>query len=195
MPNLRRRVAQVHQGLHLVDRLSARDNLLIGALARCQGAAAWRAGLAGRYPPAIEAEADAWLTRLGLAAWAEARADRLSGGERQRVAIGRAGLQRPDLLLADEATAQLDPQAAKQACDWLRDAAGSGTLVSVVHQLELLPRLADRVIGLRQGQVVLDRVVDSSPSLQQALADLYEPGPTQDIDPTPTQSPGLCQRA
>lgn len=176
LQGLRRPLAQVHQGLHLVDRLSTRDNLLIGALGRCHGLAAWQAGLAGRYPPAIEAEAEAWLQRLNLSALAHRRVDRLSGGERQRVAIGRAALQRPRLLLADEATAQLDPQAARQACDWLRLAAGEGSLVSVVHQLELLPRLADRVIGLRAGQLVLDRPVDDSPALQQALADLYEGG-------------------
>jgi len=181
---LRRRVALVHQGLHLVDRLSARDNLLIGALARCEGLAAWRAGLAGRYPAAIEAEADGWLQRLGLSALAHQRVDRLSGGERQRVAIGRAALQQAELLLADEATAQLDPQASAQACQWLRDAAGSGTLISVIHQLELLPRLATRVIGLRGGTVVLDRLVDVGPSLQRALSELYEAEPVRPTEPT-----------
>lgn len=181
---LRRRIALVHQGLHLVDRLSARDNLLIGALARCEGLAAWRAGLAGRYPSAIELEADACLQRLGLSALAHQRVDRLSGGERQRVAIGRAAMQHAELLLADEATAQLDPQASSQACQWLNDAAGSGTLVSVIHQLELLPRLASRVIGLRGGAVVLDRLVDSGPSLQRALSELYEAEPVRPNEPT-----------
>lgn len=180
---LRRRVALVHQGLHLVDRLNARDNLLIGALARCEGIEAWRAGLAGRYPAAIEAEADGWLQRLGLGALAQRRVDRLSGGERQRVAIGRAALQQAEVLLADEATAQLDPQASAQACEWLRDAAGPGTLISVIHQLELLPRLATRVIGLRAGGVVLDRQVDDSPSLQRALSELYEPEAARPIAP------------
>ncbi len=181
---LHRRVALVHQGLHLVDRLSARDNLLIGALARCEGLAAWRAGLAGRYPPKMESEADAWLQRLGLSALANHRVDRLSGGERQRVAIGRAALQQAELLLADEPTAQLDPQASSQACQWLRDAAGSGTLISVIHQLELLPRLATRVIGLRGGVVVLDRLVDGSPSLQRALSELYASEPVRPTEPT-----------
>jgi phosphonate transport system ATP-binding protein len=177
LPCLRRRIALVHQGLHLVDRLSARDNILIGALARCAGGDAWRAGLTGRYPPGIEAEADAWLQRVGLTALAHNRVDRLSGGERQRVAIGRAAMQGAELLIADEATAQLDPQAAAQACEWLHEAAGEGTMISVVHQLALLPRLATRVIGLRGGAVVLDRSWDDSASLQRALTALYEPGP------------------
>jgi phosphonate transport system ATP-binding protein len=179
--DLRQRVAMVHQGLHLVDRLSARDNLLIGALSRCQGWAGWRAGLAGHYPAAIAAQADAWLQRLGLSALAQHRVDRLSGGERQRVAVGRAALQRPELLLADEATAQLDPQASAQACQWLDQAVARGSLISVVHQLDLLPRLASRVIGLRAGRVVLDRAVDDSPSLQQALRELYASEP--DVHP------------
>jgi phosphonate transport system ATP-binding protein len=173
---LRAQTAVVHQGLHLVGRLSARDNLLAGALARTAGLAAWQAAW-GRYPPALEQEADAWLQRLGLSALAGTRTDRLSGGERQRVAIGRAALQRPRLLLADEATGQLDPRAARLAADWLRLAAGDGGLVTVLHQLELLPLLAERVIGLRDGQLVLDRAVDGSPSLQAALAELFQPDP------------------
>ena len=188
---LRAQVAVVHQSLHLVNRLSARDNLLIGALARCRGVAGWQAALLGRYPGHIEAEADAWLQRLGLTALAGARTDRLSGGERQRVAIGRAALQQPGLLLADEATGQLDPQAARQACGWLREAAGTGTLVAVLHQLDLLPHMADRVIGLRDGHIVLDRPVDGSAALQEALAALYTPSAPSGEPAGPTPHPQL----
>jgi phosphonate transport system ATP-binding protein len=171
----RARLAVVPQGAPLVGRLSARDNVLTGALARCGAWGAW-----GFYPASIEAEADAWLDRLALRRHAHTRADKLSGGERQRVAIARAALQRPLLLLADEATAQLDPRAAEQACAWLQQAAGSGALVTVLHQLELLPLVATRVIGLRDGRIVLDAAVDDSPALQQALRALYRAAPADD---------------
>ncbi|MGQ3093990.1 MAG: ATP-binding cassette domain-containing protein [Roseateles sp.] len=67
---LRARMAVVHQGVHLVGRLSARANLLMGALARCQGRERWRSAWLGRYPADIEARADDWLDRTGLAAHA-----------------------------------------------------------------------------------------------------------------------------
>ena len=177
---LRAELAWVPQGAALVGRLSARDNLLNGALARCAPSAAWR----GRFPAAIEAEAEDWLHRLDLQALADTRADRLSGGERQRVAIGRAALQHPRLLLADEATAALDPRAAAQACAWLRraadpDGSACGALLVVLHQLELLPALAERVIGLRDGRLVLDRPVDASADLAAALAELYAMTPAR----------------
>ena len=126
---------------------------------------------------------------------AHTRADKLSGGERQRVAIARAALQRPQLLLADEATAQLDPRAAEQACAWLQQAAGAGALVTVLHQLELLPLVATRVIGLREGRIVLDAAVDDSPALQQSLRALYRANSADDTvaatEATPSFHPSL----
>lgn len=186
----RARLAVVPQGAPLVGRLSARDNVLTGALARCGAWGAW-----GFYPAAIQAEADEWLDRLALRRHAHTRADKLSGGERQRVAIARAALQRPQLLLADEATAQLDPRAAEQACAWLQQAAGAGALVTVLHQLELLPLVATRVIGLREGRIVLDAAVDDSPALQQSLRALYRANSADDTvaatEATPSFHPSL----
>ena len=93
---------------------------------------------------------------MGLPAKAQVRVDQLSGGERQKVAIARMLMQRPRLILADEPTAALDPQAAAEVCALLAEAARGATLVSVVHNPALLPLLADRVIGLRQGRICFD---------------------------------------
>ncbi len=153
---LRRDVGLLMQGLHLVGRLSARENVLIGALGRpAPWHQAWRSWL--RCPtPALRDEAGAALAALGLQQQATTRADRLSGGERQKVGLARLQLQRPLLVLADEPTAALDPQAVKQVCALLQATAAAGTLVSVVHHAALLPQLATRVIGLQGGMLAWD---------------------------------------
>jgi phosphonate transport system ATP-binding protein len=168
---LRRETGLLMQGLHLVPRLSARENVLIGALGRLQGRDALRSHFRW-YPAEQVAEADAALAALGLAERAGTRADRLSGGERQKVALARLQLQRPRLVLADEPTSALDPAATRQVCAALvAAAAGPGqTLVTVVHDLELLPLLATRVIGLAGGRVQWDVPLAAvTPSLLQAL--------------------------
>ena len=167
----RRDTGLLMQGLHLVPRLSARENVLIGALARLQGAQALRSWCRW-YPPALVAEADAALAALGLAERRHTRADRLSGGERQKVALARVQLQRPRLLLADEPTSALDPAATREVCLALRTVAAEPgrTLLTVVHDLELLPLLATRVIGMAEGRVRWDRpLAEVAPPLLQAL--------------------------
>jgi phosphonate transport system ATP-binding protein len=84
------------------------------------------------------------------------RTDSLSGGERQKVAIARLLLQRPRLILADEPTAALDPTAAREVCQLITQAAAQSTLISIVHNPALLPLLADRVIGLKNGFMAFD---------------------------------------
>jgi phosphonate transport system ATP-binding protein len=168
---LRAEVGQVHQGLHLVPRLSARENALIGALAR--PLPAWRSWTRN-FPSAWNAEAELALADWGLAEQADTRADRLSGGQRQKVALARLRLQRPRLVLADEPTAALDPASSLQACAMLGEVVGSGTLVSVLHQPELISRLADRVIALRAGRIVWDRPAAALDPVD--LQALYAPG-------------------
>jgi phosphonate transport system ATP-binding protein len=170
---LRRETGLVMQGLHLVPRLTARENVLIGALARLSGLDAWRS-CCRWYPAALVAEADAELHALGLAGRAQARADQLSGGERQKVGLARLALQRARLVLADEPTSALDRNATAEACARLRSTAlATGqTLVTVVHDLDLLPALATRVIGLAQGAIRWDLPLDQAGPA--ALRDLYD---------------------
>jgi len=170
----RQEVGLLMQGLHLVPRLSARENVAIGALARLRGADAWRSWLR-LYPQEVTHEADAALAALGLRERAGTRADRLSGGERQKVALARLQLQRPQLVLADEPTSALDPSATRQVCNALLAlAAPSGrTLVSVVHDPELLSVLATRVIGIAGGQLQWDLPIDAL--VPEHLRELYRP--------------------
>ncbi len=170
---LRREVGQVLQGLHLVQRLTALDNALIGALGRITGWAGWRGWTRWHQAEDI-ATAEVALARVGIAALADTRVDRLSGGERQKVAIARLLMQHPRLILADEPTAALDPRAAAEVCALLADAARTtddhATLVTVLHNPALLPLLADRVIALKAGRIVFDRpLAQVDPADLQAL--------------------------
>ena len=157
-------VAQVMQSLHLVGRLTVLDNVLIGSLGRRSG---WRDAARTwlRWPAAADvAAAQAALADVGLQHLAPERTDRLSGGERQKAALARLLMQRPQLVLADEPTAALDPAAAEAVCRLLGgtalQAAGAAappaTLITVVHNPALLPWLADRVLALRQGEQAFD---------------------------------------
>jgi phosphonate transport system ATP-binding protein len=161
--SLRAEVGQVMQGLHLVPRLTARENVILGALARPGAMALWRSWLR-LYPAQLVREADQALLDLGVLEHADTRADRLSGGERQKVSLARLTLQRPQLILADEPTSALDPNATLEACSALLSTAVGATLVSVVHDTALLPLLADRVIGLAGGQVIFDLSVKDASS-------------------------------
>lgn len=171
-------VGQVMQGLHMVARLSARENVLIGALGRLGGWRSW----SRLYPAALVAEANQALAMVGLQGLGDTRTDLLSGGERQKLSIARLRLQRPRLILADEPTANLDPAAAADACRWLGSVARGATLITVVHQPALLPLLADRVIGLRDGALVFDQPIT------QVGVDRLQALYTSSPSPMPSQS-------
>ncbi|WP_102144183.1 phosphonate ABC transporter ATP-binding protein [Mycobacterium hubeiense] len=152
---LRRNVGFVFQHFNLVGRLSCLENVLIGGLGRLKLP---RYG-ALTYPKRMRAEAIKHLDRVGLADFAERRADTLSGGQQQRVAIARTLMQQPGLLLADEPVASLDPENAGVVMDLLFRVCIEEklTVVCTLHQVDLALGWAHRLIGLRNGQKVLDR--------------------------------------
>ena len=166
---LRVELGQVMQGLHLVARLSALENVLIGCLGRITGWRSWTRC----FPTHEVARAEVALHAAGLLPRAQTRADKLSGGERQKVAIARLLMQRPRLILADEPTAALDPSAAAEVCQLLVKAAAEATLISVVQNPSLLPLLANRVIGLKQGRIAFDLPVAAVND--EKLVNLYRP--------------------
>ncbi|RMI06913.1 ABC transporter ATP-binding protein [Cellulomonas triticagri] len=93
------------------------------------------------------------LDSVGLLEHADAPARLLSGGEKQRLAIARATVTTPSLLLADEPTGNLDPDTAGEVLDLLDELAHSGIAVVVITHDRPTARWADRVVELRDGQL------------------------------------------
>jgi phosphonate transport system ATP-binding protein len=155
--HLRTQVGFVFQQFNLVGRLSCLENVLVGGLGRVRGP---RYGVT-TYPRRMRAEAMEHIERVGLADQAFQRADTLSGGQQQRVALARTLMQRPQLVLADEPVASLDPENAGTVMDLLvRVCAEEGlTVLCTLHQVDLALGWAHRLVGLRQGVKVLDRPV------------------------------------
>jgi putative ABC transport system ATP-binding protein len=97
------------------------------------------------------------LERVGLADRASHHAEKLSGGERQRVAVARALVGRPDIILADEPTGNLDSKMSDAVIELLSDLHRVGmTLVVITHEPDIAHRFA-RTVELRDGRVVHDR--------------------------------------
>lgn len=152
---LRRRVGFVFQQFGLVGRLSCLENVLSGSLGRLRGP---RYGVLS-YRKVDRRAALANLDRVGLGDRAFQRADTLSGGQQQRVAIARTLMQAPELLLADEPVASLDPESSGQVMEVLARICVEDnlTVICSLHQVELALGWAHRIIGLRDGATVLDQ--------------------------------------
>lgn len=147
----RRRTAMIFQQHQLLIRQSALDNVLIGRLG-------YHSSLRTLFPlPKREiAIGIECLERVGLLHKAMERVDKLSGGEQQRVGIARALAQKPQIILADEPIASLDPASATGILGLLRDVCKENDISAIVslHQVEMAKKFADRIIGLSSGRIV-----------------------------------------
>ncbi|MCA9299673.1 MAG: ATP-binding cassette domain-containing protein, partial [Phycisphaerales bacterium] len=119
-------------------------------------------------------QAFAALCQVGVGEKAFQRASDLSGGQQQRVAIARVLAQGPDVLLADEPIASLDPRSATIVMDLLREIRESRGMPVVVnlHQVDVAKRYATRIVGMREVRVVFDGPPgDLDPVMERALYD------------------------
>jgi putative ABC transport system ATP-binding protein len=144
----RARIGLVFQFFNLLDDLTVADNVMLPAQ------------LAGMSRGTAQRRATELLGTLGVGRHASAYPGRLSGGERQRVAVARALMNRPALLLADEPTGALDTAAGEDVQRLLTDLHADGqTIVLVTHDLALAEACATRTVHLLDGRVAADTAV------------------------------------
>jgi phosphonate transport system ATP-binding protein len=168
----RRRTGMVFQQHHLIGRLSALENVLTG---RLSSHGTLRSLLP--LPRADRIIALEALQRVGLVERALDRADNLSGGQQQRVGIARAIAQRPEIILADEPVASLDPETSVRVLRDLHRICREDGITAIVslHQLDLARQFADRIIGLANGRIVFEGTGSELGSM--AFDNIYKANP------------------
>lgn len=151
---IRRRIGMIFQHFNLVSRSPVITNVLAGRLGYVNPA--W--SLINRFPREDVRQALEKLNRVGIGDKAYVRADALSGGQQQRVGIARALMQNPEMLLADEPVASLDPVLAHSIMKILKQLNQEDgiTVICSLHFLDLVQRYADRAIALNEGKLVFD---------------------------------------
>jgi sodium transport system ATP-binding protein len=140
---VRRRVGVVTADIGVYPRLSARENI------------AYFAELSGVLDGQLKVRVDAVLERLDMVSFANQRAESLSSGQKQKVAIARAIVHDPDVLMFDEPTSNLDVLASREIRNFMVESRGRGKCVIFsTHVLHDAERLCDRVTILHEGTVV-----------------------------------------
>jgi len=151
---IRRKIGMVFQHFNLVTRSSVITNVLAGRLGYVNPAMS----LLNRFPQQDIDAALSQLERVGITDQAYKRADELSGGQQQRVGIARAMVQEPEIILADEPVASLDPVLAHSIMQYLEkiNQEDGVTVLCSLHFLDLVHRYADRAIALNEGKLMFD---------------------------------------
>jgi phosphonate transport system ATP-binding protein len=193
---MRQRIGTIYQQHYLVPSLTVLENALCGRLGRWS----FWSTIRSKVRPA-KSEIEAVMENLelvGLADKYQARADELSGGQQQRLAIARMLMQNPNVILADEPFASLDPALTESMASLLMRLVEKGkhTLVTTLHDVNMALRHFPRIIALREGQVVFDTTSDqvsreaidalyasNSTSQEYGLAEIEQWGKTDTSEP------------
>lgn len=154
MRRIRRRIGMVFQHFNLVHRSKVITNVLAGRLGYTSPALA----VVNRFSKADRDRAFDQLTRVGLETKAYNLAEDLSGGQQQRVGIARAMMQDPEMILADEPVASLDPVLAHSIMQYLEtiNKTEKVTVICSLHFLDLVHRYGQSVIALNEGRLVFE---------------------------------------
>ena len=165
VPKYRRRLGVVFQDFRLLEDRSVYENVGFAEL------------IAGKSTPEIRADVAEMLERVGLSEKHDAYPRELSGGEQQRTAIARALINRPEILIADEPTGNLDHENAVSIMKLLERIHAQGTTVIVItHDLELVRMMNKRTVHMADGEIISDSAAEeASESVASAEAEKAVP--------------------
>ena len=155
LKGVRRRVGAIYQAYNLVPQLPAGVNVALGEVGRMGSLKTLRTFFAGP-DRTLAKKVEAALEKVDLGGMAHQRTADLSGGQQQRVAVARLLVQHPDLILADEPFAAVDPVTTERVMEALLELNDEGaTLVVNLHDVDFARRFP-RVVALRGGRVLFD---------------------------------------
>ncbi len=158
------KIGYIPQNLGLIKNISVLENTLIGALPRLNKFQSFFK----KFPEEEIQEAKKILKLVGLSEKENRKAYMLSGGEKRRVAIARAFMQKPTILLADEIVSELDHVTAREIMNLISDAQKRMNLTAIMvhHDMQLALEYANRVAVIKDGEKILeigvegDKIVD-----------------------------------
>ena len=166
----RRKIGMIFQSFNLITRSTVIKNVLTS---RVPELPLWKCilGIFSKEDKIVALEA---LDKVGILDKAYIRADQLSGGQQQRVALARTLAQNPEIILADEPVAALDPVTAKEVMnDFKRINKDMNISIIInIHHVDLALEYADRVVGIRNGEIIYDGSV--SEVTEEILGQIYE---------------------
>ena len=159
---VRRRVGVVTAEIGVYTRLSARENIT------------YFAALSGLVDGDLDRKVEAVIDRLDMGSFARQRAESLSSGQKQKVAIARAIVHDPPVLMFDEPTSNLDVLASREIREFMVESRGRGkTVIFSTHVLHDAERLCDRVTIVHQGRVVASGATAEVRGTYQDLEDSF----------------------
>jgi phosphonate transport system ATP-binding protein len=165
----RRRIGMIFQSFNLVTRTTVINNVLVSFVPDLP---VWRK-LTGIFTKDNKIKALEALDKVNILDKAFIRVDQLSGGQQQRVALARTLAQNPDIILADEPIASLDPVTAKLVMDDFKriNKEMNISVIMNIHHVEVALEYADRIIGISKGAVVFDG--ETAKVTKEILDDIY----------------------
>ncbi len=150
-PNSKRFIGYIPQHLGLIESMTVEENVLMGSLSR----ASTLKSMFKVFPEKERHSAEKLMSLTGIRRKSNKKVRELSGGEKRRVAIARAFMQKPRLLLADEILSDLDFVLVKQMTEQIKKLRDefSTTIVMVEHDMNVARSIGDRILILREGSI------------------------------------------
>ncbi|MDY4651990.1 MAG: phosphonate ABC transporter ATP-binding protein [Atopobiaceae bacterium] len=185
----RRKIGMIFQSFNLITRTTVIRNVLTAFVPDIP----WYRALFGIFTKEEKMAALESLDKMGILDKAYVRCDQLSGGQQQRVALARTLTQNPEIILADEPVASLDPMTARQVMDDLKHINQDMgiTILLNIHHVDLALKYCDSVLGIRAGEVVY--YGPASDVNQDVLDEVY--GKDAEGDEAPLIVPELSKEA